>query len=423
MSAQNQVPNFLPSVNGWQFPNSGQLPGSYGVITLPVIGTVATNAAGKGICGGFAFSVRDMFEHRPRLLPSSSTALPAAHSPEWNLLTNRFMDSITVNAYANATKAIGWIQTPDHDVVIGGPGLAHQMIETEWPALKAAIDGGSLVPLYLIMPPQCGIGDVVGIPVALGRSHQVLAYRYQLDDADNLTIWVYDPDAPGTSNDPDKITISLNISSPAHTTAISAPLLLDDMGETKIRGFFCAQYQYQDPTTAGADLRVANNSQFVGQDVPAPLTAGQATTITMQNSGALTWTPQGGHRLGTQTPRDNELWGTNRLNLAGDVAPGQRATFSLTVASIPATGGTFQWQMVQDGVELFGAMTPAVTVAPGPCAILTAKIDGLQAGIRNLQSELRHAAGPDKPELIQEIAEAEQQVTSLQQQKAALGCP
>jgi hypothetical protein len=422
MSVQNQVPNFVPSVNGWNFPNSDKMPGSYGVITLPAIGTIATNAAGKGICGGFTFSVRDMFEHRPRLLPSPSTDLPAAHSPDWNLLTSRFLDSISVAAYANAAKAIAWIQTPDHDVVIGGPGLAHQMIETEWPALKTAIDAGNLVPLYLIVPPQCGILDVVGISAALRRSHQVLAYRYQLDDADNLTIWVYDPDAPGY-HDPDDITISLNIANPAHTTEISAPLLLDDMKEPKIRGFFCAQYQYQDPTPTGADLRIANSAQFIGQDLPTPLAAGQTATIVMRNTGALTWTPQGGDRLGSQSPQDNELWGTNRINLSGAVAPGEQAMFSLTIPSLPEAGGTFRWQMVQDGVEWFGATTPPVTVPPGPCAALAAELTGAQFQVSSLQDQLRHAAGPDKPELVQEIKQAEAVVASLEKRKAALGCP
>ncbi len=64
-----------------------------------------------------------------------------------------------------------------------------------------------------------------------------------------------------------------------------------------------------------------------------------------------------------------------------------------------------------------------VTAAPGPCAVLAAEIKGAQFKISNLQSELRHGAGPDKPELVQEIAEAEEKLASLEQQKAALGCP
>jgi hypothetical protein len=40
-------------------------------------------------------------------------------------------------------------------------------------------------------------------------------------------------------------------------TAISAPLLLQDMQEAKIRGFFCAQYQYKDPTTTGVQAAAA----------------------------------------------------------------------------------------------------------------------------------------------------------------------
>jgi hypothetical protein len=89
--------------------------------------------------------------------------------------------------------------------------------------------------------------DLVGIPVALGRSHQVLAYAYNLDNARNLTLWVYDCNDP----DADDATITMNIAQPEHTICISAPKLNPP---SEIRGLFRSDYSYQNPApfVAGA---------------------------------------------------------------------------------------------------------------------------------------------------------------------------
>lgn len=95
---------------------------------------------------------------------------------------------------------------------------------------------------------------------------------------------------------------------------------------------------------------------------------------------------------------------------------------TLTIASVPDAGGTFRWQMVQDCVEWFGAETPGVVAAPGPCAALTNEINGLAAGIVSLQKQLSQVSGRDRPEIHQEIEDAQGQVGALQKRKATLGC-
>ena len=45
VTAQNEVLNFLPSRNGWPFPN--HLSGTFPVVTLPVIGTITSASAGR----------------------------------------------------------------------------------------------------------------------------------------------------------------------------------------------------------------------------------------------------------------------------------------------------------------------------------------------------------------------------------------
>jgi hypothetical protein len=130
-------------------------------------------------------------------------------------------------------------------------------------------------------------------------------------------------------------------------------------------------------TTATATAAPALAATFIGQSVPAAMTAGQpySVSVTMQNTGAATWTAAGAYRLGAVNPYDNTTWGMNRVGLASgeSIAPGQQKTFTWTVTA-PATAGpyNFQWRMLQEGVTWFGdtSTNVAVTVsaASGPNA-------------------------------------------------------
>ena len=123
----------------------------------------------------------------------------------------------------------------------------------------------------------------------------------------------------------------------------------------------------------------ANNAAFVSQVVPTTLAAGQTSTvsITMQNTGTTTWTQAGhlGHKLGTQNPQDNTLWtGFARIYLAPEdsIEPWETKTFTFTIKA-PASPGTynFQWRMVQEGIEWFGAFTPNVVINVTPSSAVT----------------------------------------------------
>ena len=108
-----------------------------------------------------------------------------------------------------------------------------------------------------------------------------------------------------------------------------------------------------------------NDSAFISQNVPATFTPGQtrAVTVTMQNTGTTTWTSANLYRLGSQNPQDNNTWGLQRVALPGPVAPGTSVTFTFN-ATAPTTVGSynFQWRMVQDNVEWFGAFTTNVAI-------------------------------------------------------------
>lgn len=72
-----------------------------------------------------------------------------------------------------------------------------------------------------------------------------LVYGYNLDNAGNLTLQVYDPN----DNSNDNSTISLNISVPAHTNTISAPGIEAAIADpATIRGLFRAAYNYTNPS-------------------------------------------------------------------------------------------------------------------------------------------------------------------------------
>jgi hypothetical protein len=109
-----------------------------------------------------------------------------------------------------------------------------------------------------------------------------------------------------------------------------------------------------------------NAAAFVSQSVPATMNTGEAYTVTvsMLNQGTATWTPGQAYRLGSQNPQDNSIWGLGRVNLSGvSVSPGATTTFSFVVTAPSSPGSyNFQWQMVQDAVEWFGAKTPNIAV-------------------------------------------------------------
>lgn len=107
--------------------------------------------------------------------------------------------------------------------------------------------------------------------------------------------------------------------------------------------------------------RPINSAAFVSQTVNGSMLTGQSQNVTvrMRNDGETTWSGGGAYRLGAV----GAGWAISRVSLPRDVAPGESVDFNFALAA-PALAGSygFQWRMVQDGVEWFGATTPNVTV-------------------------------------------------------------
>ncbi|WP_437925287.1 hypothetical protein WMF37_40490 [Sorangium sp. So ce291] len=104
---------------------------------------------------------------------------------------------------------------------------------------------------------------------------------------------------------------------------------------------------------------------FISQTIPRSMPAGGTTavSVTMRNVGTATWTQEGRYKLGSQDPRDNMRWGASRVALPHAVPPNAQVTFDFTIHARDIEGPhAFQWQMVQEGVEWFGQLTPNVDV-------------------------------------------------------------
>ncbi|MBT2747848.1 RHS repeat-associated core domain-containing protein [Lysobacter sp. ISL-50] len=117
-------------------------------------------------------------------------------------------------------------------------------------------------------------------------------------------------------------------------------------------------------------------SEFVNQSAPTVMQPGgeYSVSVQMRNTGTRTWRIADQFRLGSQNPGDNGRWNIARIDVPGDVATGQIATFNFTVRAPTSPGAyDFQWQMLQEGVTWFGPASPNLGIqvqAPPPTAML-----------------------------------------------------
>ena len=107
-----------------------------------------------------------------------------------------------------------------------------------------------------------------------------------------------------------------------------------------------------------------NNSEFISQQ-SLPLTMGLnekvTVSITFKNVGTSAWTKAGGYMLGSQNSQDNTTWGLNRVSLGDSdvILPGEVKTFAFEIKGPSIAGNNnFQWKMIQENVEWFGASSP-----------------------------------------------------------------
>jgi hypothetical protein len=234
MPSSNRVPNFVASRSGLQFTNSFPHE-SLVPLNIAMYGNVTIGDASNGLCGGMVFTVRDLFEfHQPQL---AATAPPPPDSPLYKYIVSRLLSSFDLPD--GVLKYYEWMNTPDSDTnlwIAIRHGVSWHTIVEEWPKVKADIDSGHLSPLGLVtvFSPN---------PADLGHNHQVLAYGYELDDNENLTLHVYDPNTK--SSEADGVVLKLNLSHPSNASPIEHHINISH----DVRGFIRVDYSPHDPSS------------------------------------------------------------------------------------------------------------------------------------------------------------------------------
>ena len=400
------IPNFLPSTRGFSFGNG--FPAQPDKVLDTPLGKIAIGNASNGLCGGMVFAVRDYYEAG---IVQPSGAQPSIGQPLYDFIVDRLFASFGLPAIA--LKYYDWMCTADHDTLLK-TGVSRRTIVDEWPRIKAEIDANRPCCLGLVTVFSLNPGD-------LGQNHQVMAYGYDLDAAQNLTLRLYDPNSPMK----DGITLSMNLSRPAASTPISHNVNIAH----PIRGFFVVPYaRVAPPQIDDADLLT-----FVA---PQSMAAGSTATVTVQirNTGTTTWVPSGANpsRLGSQRPQDSALWGRARVDLPGPVSPQQSVDLAFPVTAPNVSGAALcymGWRMVCEGRQWFGELesrTISVTglvTPPDPCQVIREQILEDRAEIADFQEQLRQAVGQGKALLAAQIKRKQAEIAQLKQQAVAQGCP
>jgi hypothetical protein len=239
MALQNAVPGFRASADGLHFKNSWPHEPDV-IVDLGPFGKVPLGDASNGLCGGMVYTVIDVF--KAGLPPIPDTVNPAGGSPLFKYLVARLFASFDIPA--GVLRYYEWMTMPDHDTglwFVTRRGVAWHTIKEEWPRVKADIDHGKLAPLGLVTVHTTD-------PAMLGHNHQVLAYGYEVDDANRLTLHLCDPNTAASAAD--NVTLSLDLSNPTHTTRIAHNV---NIGRP-IRGFFRTSYTYADPSPIAGTL-------------------------------------------------------------------------------------------------------------------------------------------------------------------------
>lgn len=114
------VQGFMPSTNAPLFANGPWPRGSTLSLSVPGLPPVSINATHMGFCGGMAFLTRDVFESgTPQLRGRIAADIPP---PLAQLILRRLIDSF--GGPATVAKWLAFTQKPDHDTVLGGPGVS-----------------------------------------------------------------------------------------------------------------------------------------------------------------------------------------------------------------------------------------------------------------------------------------------------------
>lgn len=238
MALSGAVTGFTASGNGFRFTNSFP-PDPTITIDLGPAGSVGLGNASQGVCGGMAFAVRDYFEAKLPVPPDVSP--PGKGTALFDWIVKRLFDSFDLPS--GVAKYALWMAMPSADMGLLGlheRGTGYRTVHESWPAIKADIDAGHPSPLGLV---TVHTSDITKI----GKCHQVLAYGYQVDDSNTLTLSIYDPNTP--NDRADSVWIKFPLDGAEHGIRIDHTV---NIGETTLHGLFRSEYSAAVPPTEPA---------------------------------------------------------------------------------------------------------------------------------------------------------------------------
>ena len=214
------VPGFLPSSRGFHFAN--RWPAGPTVRIGPLDPRLlGVGDASTGLCGGMVYTVADLY--RAGVPVPTDREPPANGSPRFRSIVRRQVESLA------------WMTVPIRfwlRMALGGSfggDRARATLEREWPAARAALDAGQLVPIGLI---RVAAMD----PRKLTMNHQVIAWGYA-EDGRGVTLRLYDPNWP----DRDDVAVTIHLDNALRPSGLS-----QSTGEPLL-GWFTLPYAPRDP--------------------------------------------------------------------------------------------------------------------------------------------------------------------------------
>ena len=232
---ENPPLEFLPSTHGFRFTNS--FSGYFLPFSTPAFMGSKKVSSKYGLCGGMCSAAYD-FALAHRDIPQSS-AIPNQGTRLQRYLFRRQMDSLG-GMGQQVVKVAQWTSMPD-DTLLGT--YAYSLVEFN--QARSKLDDKNLVILALIYEYASSIRQLSRL---IFNNHQVLAYTYQLDASDMVTIHVYDPNLPGR----DDVVIQCepveagDLTSPSGYQVVMGLKSSQLVGGTfyrSVRGFFIMPYE------------------------------------------------------------------------------------------------------------------------------------------------------------------------------------
>lgn len=222
------------------------------------------------------------------------------------------------------------------------------------------------------IPPTMVVGTLYNVSVTLKnngtKTWQRGKVRLGTKSPDNNTIWGTNRlDLPHDVLPGGTVVVSALVGTPTGergTFPLQVQLIVDE------------QYWIGNPSELvnvvvqkpGDEYQAMYRPTYIGNTIPSYMQIGQLhdISVTFKNNGTETW-PRGKVRLGTKSPDNNTIWGTNRLDLPYNVPPGQQVTISAKVGTPHGTPGTYplQVQLIVDEQYWIGDTSPLIYVRTG----------------------------------------------------------